>query len=630
MAKEMLINTVAGQETRIAIVRDGKLVELYVERTSRASHVGNIYKGRVVNVEPSIQAAFIDFGLSKHGFLHISDVQPQYFPSNKRKAAENVGSKRPHYQRPPIQECLRKGQELVVQMTKEGIGTKGPTMTTYLSLPGRLVVMMPGLSRLGISRKVEDEEARDKTRAALKKLKLPANMGFIVRTAGVGRSTRDLQRDLNYLTRLWKIIKKHIASSAAPALIYQESNLVIRTTRDIYNRDIDRIICDDKKTAREVREFLKVATPRTKHRIDLYTGKEGLFHDYGLESEIENIYARRVQLDSGGSLVIDQTEALVAIDVNTGRFREHADPETTALKTNQSAAKEIARQLRLRDLGGVIVIDFIDMRERKNRSAVERTLREAMKVDRAKSRILHMNTFGTIQMTRQRVGPSLRDNIYETCSHCAGAGLIKSHESQSLLVMRALQRATSNEDVARVDLSVTPDVEHHLSNYQRKQLSELESATGKTILVRSDPELTGDEMRIKCTNARGSDVAWEQNRLAEHGKVEAQTIRLETFEAQQLKDQRPKPAEGERTGAEKPTPSPPEPKTKAPRRKTRRSGKRKKEGKPADTGEEKPPPETRKKTETSKARSSSGKPRSKRGKRGGRKRRTKSSRKSET
>ena len=532
MTKEMLINTVVGQESRIAIVQDNKLEELYIERTSSASHVGNIYKGRVVNIESAIQAVFIDFGLAKHGFLHISDVHPQYFPGDKRKASEDVGRKRPRHTRPPIQDCFKRGREVVVQMTKEGIGTKGPTMTTYLSIPGRMLVMMPGMNRLGISRKIESEEIRNETRTTLAKLKLEPNMGFIVRTAGVGKSQRELQRDMNYLTRLWKSVEKRIDSAATPSEIYQESDLVTRTIRDVYKSDIERILCDDESVARKIREFFRVATPRTKNCIELYTGAQGLFHDFGVEEEIEKIYMHKVNLPSGGSLVFDQTEALVAIDVNSGRFRDHDNAEMTALKTNTEAASEIARQLRLRDMGGVIVIDFIDMRESKNRRTVERTLRDAMKFDRAKTKLLRINAFGIFELTRQRMRPSLKDSITCECPHCDGAGRIKSQESLSLQVMRNLQRAAANDDIANIEVSVNPLVAHHLSNFQRKQISNLEAATGKTVTIQSDAELTGDEIAINCTNVRGSKVAWEHPSMTRQGSGGQQSISLEQLDTQ--------------------------------------------------------------------------------------------------
>ena len=510
MTKEMLINMVEGQECRIAIVADAQLEELYMERVSSASHVGNIYKGRITNVEPSIQAAFIDFGLVKNGFLHISDINPSYFPKNRRSSGESVGRKKGFRDRPPIQDCLRRGQEVVVQLTKEGIGTKGPTMTTYLSIPGRLLVMMPGMSRLGVSRKIEDDQARDKARTILADLKPPPDIGFIVRTAAIERPKREFQRDLNYLLRLWKSVKLRIQNSKAPAEIYQESDLVTRTIRDVYNTDISRIICDNQEVAVKAKEFLDVAMPRTRNIIDLYTGKEGLFHEYGLEQEIEKIYSRRLELASGGSLVFDQAEALVAIDVNSGRFREHSDAETTATKINMEAARQIARQLRLRDLGGVVIVDFIDMREERNRRSVEKVLRDEMRNDRAKTKVLKISNFGIVEMTRQRVRPSLKQSIFRTCPHCEGTGLIKNEESQALLVMRNLQRACSNELVAQVEVTVTPSVEHHLANFERKRIGDLEAQLGKKIIIKSDPALSGSEVKINCLNSRSSVVAWEQ------------------------------------------------------------------------------------------------------------------------
>jgi len=546
MKKEMLINTVEGQECRIAIVCDGVLDELYVERASSASRVGNIYKGRVTNVEPSIQAAFIDFGLTKNGFLHISDVSPKYFPKRDRET-ESVGRRRSRRDRPPIQECLRRGQEVVVQMTKEGIGTKGPTMTTYLSIPGRLLVMMPGMSRLGVSRKIEDDDARGKARSALSELKLPDDMGFIVRTAGIGQSKRELQRDLNYLLRLWKAVSQRIQGAKAPSEIYQESDLVIRTIRDVYNSDIGRIVCDNAVVGKQVAEFLDMAMPRTKCNVEFYKGATGLFYECGLESEIERIHARHVQLPSGGSIVIDQTEALVAIDVNSGRSRQHADAETTALKTNLEATEEIVRQLRLRDMGGVIVIDFIDMYQDKNRRAVERELRGALKNDRAKTKLGRVSSFGIVEMTRQRVRPSLEKAMYRPCTHCEGAGMVKSDESLALLVMRALQRAAAGNDVAQIEVSVAPSVANHLSNVERGRIYDLETLSGKRIIVRSNPDLGANDVKFACTNGRGTGVACEAGTTPDHVHLGT----LKTVPIDQVKT--PPPAAAQPAPTEKPS-----------------------------------------------------------------------------
>jgi len=507
MSKEMLINVVAGEECRIAVVSNGVLEELYMERASNESQVGNIYKGRVTNVEPSIQAAFIDFGAPKHGFLHISDLQPQYFPAGQR-ATEPVGMKRARKDRPPIQKCLRRGQEVICQITKEGIGTKGPTLTTYLSIPGRFLVMMPGMTRHGVSRKIEDEEARARLRSVLEEIGPPKEMGFIVRTAGVGRTKRDLQNDLNYLLRLWQSVDVRIGSSKAPAELYQESDLVIRTIRDVYSSEISRVLCDSEQVTLKVADFLHVAMPRGKRNVSYYRGATPLFHCYDLEREIEKIYSRRVELPGGGSLVIDQTEALVAIDVNSGRYRSSKDAEDTAYRTNLTAAKEICRQLRLRDMGGLLVIDFIDMRHDRHRREVETVLRDGLKNDRARSKTLRISRLGLLEMTRQRVRPSLKLSIYRECPSCSASGLIKSDESMALAVMRYLQLVCSQESVAAIELTVSARVADYINNRRRKHLLDLERRAGKSITVRSDPTLAGDAVLFQCSDARGGIIPW--------------------------------------------------------------------------------------------------------------------------
>jgi len=503
----MLINTVEGQECRIAILDEGRLEELYTERTSSASQVGNIYKGKITNIEPSIQAAFIEFGGSKNGFLHISDVHPQYFP--KSKNTEQVGKRSPHKTRPAIQGCLRRGQEIVVQMTKQGIGTKGPTMTTYLSIPGRLAVMMPDMTHVGISRKIEDEDTREKIRKILDQLEIPKDMGVIVRTAGIDRTKRELQRDVSYLSRLWTSVNRRIDSAKAPAEIYQESDLVIRTIRDVFDSDINRIICDNKSVALKVKEFLDLAVPRAKCKIELYAGSRGLFDEFHVEDEIQAIHSHRVEMKKGGSLVIDQAEALVAIDVNSGSFRAHHDAETNALELNLAAAEEIGRQLRLRDMGGVIIIDFVDLREDRNRRLLERKMKDILKKDRAKSKVLRISHFGIVEMTRQRLRPSLKQSIYSRCPHCDGTGLVMSHESVSLAVMRRLQVACAHEDVADIEVAVAPSVAHHLSNYQRGIITELENRTEKKIVISANDELSENDVKLICKNQRGATVAFE-------------------------------------------------------------------------------------------------------------------------
>jgi len=412
MAREMLINVAESEECRVAVVEDGSLEELYVERASLSSHVGNIYKGKVVNIESGIQAAFIDFGGSRNGFLHISDLHPRYFSGADGNRAETIGRRQSLKDRLPIQKCLRKGQELVVQVTKEGINTKGPTLSAYLSLPGKYLVMMPWMKKHGVSHKIEDDDERQRLRQILEESKPPKGHGFIIRTAGQGCSKKDIQNDLRYLNRLWGTIRMRIEKEKAPGVLYQESDLVIRTLRDVFNNKISKIICDSEAVARKIRDFLYIATPRMKHKVVHYEEKVPLFHKYKIEDEIVKIQGRTVELKGGGSIVIEQTEALVAIDVNSGRYRGQQSAEQTAYKINMEAATEIARQLRLRDLGGLIICDFIDMRNDKHRREVEKAFRAAVRTDRARSRILRISRFGVVEMTRQRMRPSLQSSTY--------------------------------------------------------------------------------------------------------------------------------------------------------------------------------------------------------------------------
>lgn len=503
-AREMIINVSTGEECRIALLQDGRLEELFIERTATQSHVGNIYKGRVTNVEPSIQAAFVDFGLPKNGFLHVSDVQPQYFPHAGE--SEDVGRKIPRHHRPPIQKCFRRGQEVIVQITKEGVGTKGPTLTTYLSIPGRFLVMMPGMSEVGVSRKIEDETVRRKMRQLMSELELPSGMGFILRTAGVDRTKRELQRDLHYLQRLWRTVVERVKRNPAPAELYRESDLVIRSIRDVYSADFQRIVVDDAATAERVREFLQIAMPRSRSAVDLYTRREPIFHHFGIEAEIERINSRHVPLKSGGSLVIDTTEAMVAIDVNSGRFRAVDDAEESAFKINLEAAEEIARQLRLRDLGGLIVCDFIDMRMDRHKRGVERALRDALRKHKERARLLRMSAFGLIEMTRQRQGPSLKRNIYYDCPHCRGSGLVKMPESVILDVMRIIQLAAHHDHVRKITVSVASDVAYRLLNKKRAMLAQIEAETGKSVVIRGDANFTSDQIEFVCEDERGQVV----------------------------------------------------------------------------------------------------------------------------
>lgn len=481
---EMLINYVPGEECRIAIIEDARLEEFYQERATVESHVGNIYKGKVTNIEPAIQAAFVDFGLERNGFLHISDLHPMYFGPKDREQLEKIGKKTPHAQRPLIQKCMRRGQEVLVQVLKEGIGTKGPTLTSYLSIPGRFLVMMPYMDRLGVSRKIEDDEARREMRKILQELAPPENFGFIVRTAGIGQTKSELKRDLAYLLRLWKAIEQRRQKTPTVGELYAESDLVIRTIRDVFSSEIERIVIDDPTAAQRARNFLAIVNPRSRSKVFYYNAPVPLFHQFHVETQIDSINAREVPLKSGGALVFDQTEALVAIDVNSGKSRTAKDAETNAFQTNKEAIEEIARQLRLRDLGGLIVNDLIDMREPTHRRQIEQMFRTYLKKDRARTRTGPISQFGMLEMTRQRMRPSLTRSIYNQCRHCTGAGHIKSAESVVLEVMRHLAVVMHRENVEMVELTISPDVAFQLLNRKRSQLVGLERRYGKPVMVR--------------------------------------------------------------------------------------------------------------------------------------------------
>jgi ribonuclease E len=508
MSREMLINVAEREECRVAVVDNGTLDELYIERASLVSHVGNIYKGKVVNIEPGIQAAFIDFGLDRNGFLHISDLHPRYFKGQKGKKGqtEKIGRRKGVSQRPAIQKCLKKGSEIVVQVTKEGISTKGPTLSTYISVPGKYIVMMPWMDRVGVSQKIEDDQERKRLREILDEFNLPQEAGIIIRTAAQLATKRELQNDIAYLGRLWNAIRKRIEHESSPCGIYQESDLVIRTIRDIFDSKINKIHCDSESVTRRIRDFLGIVQPRLRKRVSYYDKKTPLFHKYGIEKEITNIQSSNVELKSGGSLVIEQTEALVAIDVNSGKYRRQNNAEQTALKINIEAAAEIVRQLKLRDLGGLIICDFIDMRDAKNRREVEKAFRDALKEDRARSRVLRMSSFGLIELTRQRMRPSLQSSTYLKCSRCNGSGVIKSFESQSIEIIRLLCLAAANKNTRKIELSVSPEVAGFLQNEKRATIAELEADSQKQITINADANRVGETYEMICYNERGSVV----------------------------------------------------------------------------------------------------------------------------
>lgn len=752
MKKEMLINVLQPEECRIAIVEDGVLEELYVERSSQESYVGNIYKGRIVNIEPSIQAAFVDFGIGRNGFLHVSDVDPAYYrdlparedrgrrdrgdrgdrgrgrddrgrrdrgdrgergdrgdrgrprrepieavprlaepsippadvedrpfgaglfeedaagdsetgpagdlvpggegsggdepakrrrrgrrrrrgeprdidaaPGGETQAGSDEPAARPddageddrpprlesaerrteedepsfagsldpsggggdvHHERdfdrqesdaepdygdepiateeggaedfdseeseategagdademfdeegvparrggrdrdrrhgfrkrrggrdgdgrpkPLIQDIFKRGQEVLVQVIKEGIGTKGPTLSTYISIAGRYLVLMPGLKRIGVSRKIADDEQRRRLKDILHELNPPEGVGFIIRTAGVDRNKKELQNDLAYLLRIWEVVAKRVKKQKAPSPAYQESDIITRTIRDTFTNDIDTVWVDEPTAFAHAQEFLQGVMPRYASRLKLYDSSEPLFHKYKIEEEIARIQQRKVPLPHGGSIVIEQTEALVAIDVNSGSFRAEGNAEETAYQMNLHAAREIARQLRLRDLGGVVVNDFIDMRDEKHRRAVEKALRDAVKRDRARTKVLRISQFGLIEMTRQRIRPSLKKSVYQDCPHCLGTGHVKTVESMSIDVMRLLQLAAHKDSVSRAHVKVHVSVADYLLNRKRRELGQMEERGNLQVTIGGLPGVPPETLDLVCYDKNNNEI----------------------------------------------------------------------------------------------------------------------------
>jgi ribonuclease E len=408
--------------------------------------------------------------------------------------------------KPLIQDIFKRGQEVLVQVIKEGIGTKGPTLSTYISIAGRYLVLMPGLNRVGVSRKIADDEQRRRLREIFNELKPPRGLGFIIRTAGIDKNKRELQRDLLYLSRLWQVVVRRIRKMKGPAEIYQESDMITRTIRDTFTSDIDTIWVDEAAAFEHAQEFLQIVMPRYSNRIKLYEGKEPLFHKYGIEEEIARIQQRKVPLPHGGSIVIEQTEALVAIDVNSGSFRADNNAEETAYQINLQAAKEIARQLRLRDLGGVIVNDFIDMRDEKHRRGVEKAMRDAVKRDRARTKILKISAFGLIEMTRQRIRPSLKRSVYQDCPYCHGMAQVKTCESMSIDVMRMLQLAAHRDHVHHVEIRVAEDVAGYLLNKKRREIARLEELGNIQVQIRGSTGAPPETLEFICYDNNNNEV----------------------------------------------------------------------------------------------------------------------------
>lgn len=503
---KMLINYVPGEECRVAIVEDGKLEEFYAERMSAVSRVGNIYVGRVTNVEPAIQAAFVDFGVGENGFLHVSDLHPRYFPGEDSETTERVGKKTPRRERPPIQAALKKGMEIAVQVIKEGVGTKGPTLTSYLSIPGRFLVMMPQMDKVGVSRKVEDEDKRIKMREILDQLELPEGFGFIVRTAGMERTKAELKRDLAYLARLWKDMERRRASGNRPRLLYSESDLLVRCLRDLHTTEMTEVIIDNELALKRASQFLKIVAPRGGAKLKRYAGKTPIYHAFGVEQQIAMMHSREVPLPSGGRLVIDETEALVAIDVNSGKMRDARDAETNAYRANLEAIDEICRQIRLRDVGGLIINDLIDMRDLKRRRDIETRIKDRLKRDRARTTVLQISAFGILEMTRQRNRASHESQHFADCPTCHGRGLIQRPGSVAADALRELAAMLDHDRVTKIEMVVSPRVAGELLSSRRRALSRVERTSGKQVEVRVSEAVPLDRVTFYAYDGAGADV----------------------------------------------------------------------------------------------------------------------------
>lgn len=486
----MLINVMHPEETRVAIVHDGRLMELNIEISGKEQIKGNIYKGVVLRVEPGLQAAFVDIGRAKPGFLQIGELHPDYWewrddiPEEQRK------------RRPRIQEVLRRGQELVVQIEKDERDNKGSALTSYLSLPGRYMVIMPGSDSTGISRKVEQEGTRKKLKEIVGEMSIPEGMGYIIRTEAVGRSPEELQKDFTNLTELYESIKQRASEINGAGEIYRDSGLIIRTIRDYFSDDIDEVLVDSKDAYREAKEFFRDTMPACEKRVKLHKEKRPIFSRFQLEEQIDQIYEKRVALPSGGSLIIEPTEALVSIDVNSGKSSGERGIEDTAFKTNMEAAEEVARQLRLRDLGGLIVIDFIDMRENKHNSEVEKNLKNALKMDKARVNVGRISQFGIMEMSRQRIAKTLNDAIHLECPHCEGRGKVKSVEAMAVSFLRKVHAAAAKGTVAEVIGGLPLEVAYYLLNRKKRELTQIENdyeievtVKGKTSFLLNQLEL---------------------------------------------------------------------------------------------------------------------------------------------
>jgi len=493
--KRMLFNATQPEELRVALVDGQRLYDLDIESASRVQKKSNIYKGRITRVEPSLEAAFVDYGAERHGFLPLKEISRDYFRSD----ADISG-------RVAIQDVIREGQEVVVQVDKEERGNKGAALTSFISLAGRYLVLMPNNPRAGgVSRRIEGDD-RSELRDAMSQLQIPEDMGLIIRTAGVGKSAEELQWDLDYLLQVWRAIDEAAQQRPAPFLLAQESNGVIRAIRDYLRSDINELLIDDEAVYQQARDFMQLVMPQQLNKVKLYQDRVPLFTRYQIESQIESAFQREVSLPSGGSIVIDHTEAMVAVDINSARATKGGDIEETALNTNLEAADEIARQLRLRDLGGLVVIDFIDMTPAKNQREVENRLKEALKMDRARVQIGRISRFGLLEMSRQRLRPSLGESSQMVCPRCKGHGTVRSVESLALSILRIIEEDAMKEKTGQILAQLPVEVAAYLLNEKRAIIAAVEARQGIMVTLVPNPHLHTPHYEIQRIRADELDT----------------------------------------------------------------------------------------------------------------------------
>jgi ribonuclease G len=509
MGSEIVINN-TERETRLALVEDGQLAEIHIERKGERGIVGNIYKGRVIKVLPGMQAAFVDIGLPRAAFLYVSDVHHHIddlammvneededeSQEENSELHEGIGEQIPHFA--PIEDLIQEGQDILVQISKEPLGSKGARITSHISIPGRHLVFMPSVDHVGVSRRIENEAERQRLKDIIMKIR-PPSCGIIVRTVSENERAEKLEADLDFLRGTWERIRAKEHNIPAPSLIYEDLDLCLRGVRDLFTEDVTRLIVDSRENYERILDFMDSFMPPLKSCMELYDGEEPIFDHFGIEIELNKALGRKVWLKSGGYINIDFTEALVAIDVNTGRYVGKRNLQETILKTNLEAAKEIAYQLRLRNIGGIIIVDFIDMDRAADRDKVSNALVEALRKDKQKTNILKISELGLVQMTRKRTRESLTRTLCELCPYCEGKGFIKSQQTVTYEILRSISKHISDDEAARVQVHAHPEVIKHLFEGESDQLEQIQKEHGVTIQLLPDPNLLQEQYEIVTT-----------------------------------------------------------------------------------------------------------------------------------